>query len=93
MAVNAALCGNTFSERFGGQATVIARAPGRVNLIGEHTDYNHGFVLPMAIERDTVIAGRALDKRVLRLRAENTTTSARSSRKPPTCSRRWYAYA
>ena len=71
MAVNAALCGNTFSERFGGQATVIARAPGRVNLIGEHTDYNHGFVLPMAIERDTVIAGRALDKRVLRLRAEN----------------------
>ena len=34
----------------------IAAAPGRVNLIGEHTDYNDGFVLPMAIERYTVVA-------------------------------------
>src|SRR5208283_1679758 len=34
----------------------IVAAPGRVNLIGEHTDYNDGFVLPMAIERYTVIA-------------------------------------
>ena len=34
----------------------IAAAPGRVNVIGEHTDYNDGFVLPMAIERYTVIA-------------------------------------
>jgi galactokinase len=36
----------------------IVAAPGRVNIIGEHTDYNDGFVLPMAIERWTVIAGR-----------------------------------
>ena len=40
-----------FEKAFGGPATVIAQAPGRVNLIGEHTDYNDGFVLPMAIER------------------------------------------
>src|SRR5918994_5081168 len=38
-----------FEELFGREATVTADAPGRVNLIGEHTDYNGGFVLPMAI--------------------------------------------
>lgn len=36
-----------FAEKFGEQATVCVYAPGRVNLIGEHTDYNEGFVLPM----------------------------------------------
>ena len=45
-----------FSNRFGRPATVVARAPGRVNLIGEHTDYNDGYVLPAAIERETRIA-------------------------------------
>jgi len=45
-----------FSNKFGRPATVIARAPGRVNLIGEHTDYNDGYVLPAAIERETHIA-------------------------------------
>jgi N-acetylgalactosamine kinase len=40
---------------------VLARAPGRVNLIGEHTDYNGFPVLPFAIERDVVVAGRARD--------------------------------
>ena len=40
-----------FEREFGGVPDVIVRAPGRVNLIGEHTDYNDGFVLPLAIER------------------------------------------
>ncbi len=40
-----------FTERFGRQAKWIVATPGRVNLIGEHIDYNDGFVLPMAIER------------------------------------------
>lgn len=45
---------------------LLARAPGRVNLIGEHTDYNDGFVFPMAIDRDVILAGRKRpDKRVL----------------------------
>jgi galactokinase len=42
-----------FARRFGREAAAAARAPGRVNLIGEHTDYNDGLVLPCAIDRDT----------------------------------------
>lgn len=45
-----------FNHTFGEPPQVVARAPGRVNLIGEHTDYNKGFVLPMALPFDTVIA-------------------------------------
>jgi galactokinase len=45
-----------FAKVYGRQPRWIAAAPGRVNVIGEHTDYNDGFVLPMAIERYTVIA-------------------------------------
>jgi galactokinase len=47
-----------FQKRFHAPPAHIVRAPGRVNLIGEHTDYNDGFVLPMAIERATFIALR-----------------------------------
>jgi galactokinase len=45
-----------FAKTYGRPPQWIAAAPGRVNVIGEHTDYNDGFVLPMAIERYTVIA-------------------------------------
>ncbi len=47
-----------FTQRFGSPPGAIVRAPGRVNLIGEHTDYNDGFVLPMAIDRAIWIALR-----------------------------------
>ena len=40
-----------FAEEFQENANIAAYAPGRVNLIGEHTDYNDGFVLPMVIFR------------------------------------------
>ena len=45
-----------FQERFGSAPLVVASAPGRINLIGEHTDYNGGPVLPFAIERRTAAA-------------------------------------
>src|SRR4051812_2933434 len=48
--------GAEFGRRFGRRPRWVAAAPGRVNLIGEHTDYNDGFVLPMAIDRHVVIA-------------------------------------
>ncbi|CAN5705258.1 galactokinase [soil metagenome] len=44
-------------------------APGRVNLIGEHTDYNGGFVLPMAIERGTTVAAAVREDREIRVRS------------------------
>jgi len=47
---------NKFIELYGIAPHVIVKAPGRVNLIGEHTDYNDGFVLPIAINRETLIA-------------------------------------
>ncbi|GIV83392.1 MAG: galactokinase [Candidatus Roseilinea sp.] len=60
-----------FMQTFGRPPAFVARAPGRVNLIGEHTDYNDGFVLPMAIDRDVTIVGASRDDRVVRLRSIN----------------------
>jgi galactokinase len=51
-----------YRKHFGIDPEMVFRAPGRVNLIGEHTDYNDGFVLPAAIDRETVVAvGRAAE--------------------------------
>lgn len=49
---------DAFQRQFGASPAIVVRAPGRVNLIGEHTDYNDGFVLPMAIDRAAWIALR-----------------------------------
>jgi galactokinase len=61
---------NEFSARFGGSASLV-RAPGRVNLIGEHTDYNEGFVLPAAIDCFCWVAIAPRNDRVLALYSEN----------------------
>ena len=54
-----------------GPGSVLARAPGRVNLVGEHTDYNDGFVLPAAIDRSTWVAARRRDDAKLVLRSDD----------------------
>jgi len=54
-----------FADRFGGEPSVVGRAPGRVNLIGEHTDYNNGLVLPVALAHATYVAARATDDGIL----------------------------
>lgn len=48
-----------FRQTYGRDPAFVARAPGRVNLLGEHVDYNEGFVLPVAIDRSTWVAFRA----------------------------------
>ena len=54
--IDPAQLGRQFELRYGAKPRLFS-APGRVNLIGEHTDYNDGFVLPMAIDRRTFVAG------------------------------------
>ena len=63
----AQLFGTTFEAR----PECLAIAPGRVNLIGEHTDYNNGFVLPVAIDRSVVVAASRRSDRVLHIYSQN----------------------
>jgi galactokinase len=49
----------------------LFHAPGRVNLIGEHTDYNEGFVLPIAIDRGATIAASRREDRLVRVQSLN----------------------
>lgn len=59
-----------FREKYG-REPVVCRAPGRVNLIGEHTDYNDGFVFPAAIDLFTYVAIAPRTDRVVRVQSEN----------------------
>jgi len=74
-----------FLTRYGTEPTFIVRAPGRVNLIGEHTAYNEGYVLPMAIDRATWIALRPRNDQTVHLysmdHAEMATFDVTSLRK------------
>jgi galactokinase len=73
-------------DRFGAgeDNLVLARAPGRVNLIGGHTDYNDGFVLPVTIDRAVYVALRLCKDRAVRLRSLNFEAEIEYSlREPP----------
>ncbi|MCY7413720.1 MAG: galactokinase [Salinibacterium sp.] len=65
-----------FEELYGYPPAGVWSAPGRVNLIGEHTDYNLGFVLPFAINRRTVVALGTRDEPVIRVASEFTDEAA-----------------
>jgi len=65
-----------FRSTFGRAAEGLVRAPGRVNLIGEHTDYNDGFVLPIAIERRTLGAWARRGDRAVRFVSRQATEAA-----------------
>lgn len=67
----------SFADLFGREATWLVGAPGRVNLIGEHTDYNGGYVLPMTIDRHVVIAASpAPPANVRRMRVHSLSVGA-----------------
>ncbi|MFC7657781.1 galactokinase family protein [Pseudonocardia benzenivorans] len=67
MTVGSSTLRAAFARRFDGPPDVVWRAPGRVNLIGEHTDYNDGFVLPWALPLGVSAALRRNDSGVLRM--------------------------
>ncbi len=63
---------DAFKATYGSGEIRIFRAPGRVNLIGEHTDYNHGYVLPVALDKDVLLLARQRSDRVVRLCNQDT---------------------
>ncbi|MBA3945284.1 MAG: galactokinase [Herpetosiphonaceae bacterium] len=67
---------DAFQQHYGTLPALIGRAPGRVNLIGEHTDYNEGWVLPVAIDLDAAVAARPRTDRTLQLYAHDLETEA-----------------
>ncbi|MEP0761947.1 MAG: galactokinase, partial [Chloroflexota bacterium] len=60
-----------FAALVGGEPTLWVQAPGRVDLMGSHTDYNEGYVLTMPIDRTTWIAARPRDDRRVRVHSLN----------------------
>lgn len=84
-----------FKKRFGCEPDVIIRAPGRINLLGEHTDYNEGFVLPAAINRAIYLAfssHEAPTAEVIALDMEESMTTIHWEDTPPSDTHHWSIY-
>ncbi|HEX2719145.1 MAG TPA: galactokinase [Gemmatimonadaceae bacterium] len=83
-----------FHDRFGRAPDVVASAPGRVNLIGEHTDYNGGEVLPIAISRRTWVAAGVREGAGATLRAVSASegSAGSASLRAPARSGEWWDY-
>nr|WP_141587153.1 galactokinase [Actinomadura sp. WMMA1423] len=90
---------DAFAEAFGRPSEGVWRAPGRVNLIGEHTDYNDGFVLPFALSRGVSVAAARRDDGLVEVRSLQAATAVTApvdggavaaENWPP--DRRWAAY-
>ncbi len=84
---------SSFTKHFGASPAAVASAPGRVNLIGEHTDYNDGFVFPAAIDRATAVAiGPRTDDRLVMNPGSAEDASFTLSRLYPSERRAWTDY-
>ncbi|GGY72239.1 galactokinase [Streptomyces olivaceoviridis] len=84
-----------FAELYGAEPEGVWAAPGRVNLIGEHTDYNDGFVMPFALPHQAVAAVSRRDDGVLRLHSEDVeggVVELRLDALAPGTDRKWTAY-
>ena len=81
-----------FRARFGRRPELAARAPGRVNLIGEHTDYNGGLVLPCAIDRDTLALAARRDDGRLRVHSRELAAEAEIDARAPARTGTWIDY-
>ncbi len=84
-----------FAKTYGRPPRWVAAAPGRVNVIGEHTDYNDGFVFPMAIDRYTMIAAAPASDGVIQLRSSGGHAPAQIDLKTklsPAKKGTWYNY-
>ncbi len=84
---------DAFAAEHGSPAALIARAPGRVNLIGEHTDYNEGFALPIALPHAVWIAVSPVEAATVSLGSEGHTPAVFSLPAARPTARDWSAYA
>ncbi len=90
--VNVDVAASLLHDTVGNEPTVVATAPGRVNLIGEHTDYNDGFVLPMAIPFGTAVAARPRADRRVTAMSERFGRTAFDLDTAPTSTQGWGRY-